>query len=243
MPRRHVPLKKANAFSCASNTISWLSRGRLGRTTCGCGRGEPGNARLRRRTSDHDDLVAPVELVGLARCEHQWHEGLRGALAGPPLPASCVTAHGIIAAEITALAQPFVETQERQPLPLRFGRILLQQPLQRRDMGPELRHRLLAMIVAPLRRIGLLLRSNDVTYRVASQPILTRDRPDWLLLHEECSANLPFCVHCNHPREALDATRALQGHLRHSGDGSNLDADQPRNGVKIPRRSTECSSR
>ena len=50
---------------------------RCARTSCGCGRGGHARPSDRRHAVQHDDLMAPIELVGLARRERQRHIGVR----------------------------------------------------------------------------------------------------------------------------------------------------------------------
>ena len=50
-----------------------------------------------RHAIDQHDLVAPIELVRLARLESQRHEGCRGCLALTPTPFSGIAPDGIVA--------------------------------------------------------------------------------------------------------------------------------------------------
>jgi hypothetical protein len=52
------------------------------------------------RAVDQDDLVAPIELIGLARRKGERHVGIRRGGGALTVPAPRVTAHGIVAALI-----------------------------------------------------------------------------------------------------------------------------------------------
>lgn len=87
----------------------------------GMAQADMGDLHLHRRAVDQHDLVAPVELVGLAGVEAQRYEGRcrqRGLLA---LPASSIAAHRIVAALVAEPAQRLEDPDQRQPLTRRTG--------------------------------------------------------------------------------------------------------------------------
>jgi Transposase DDE domain group 1 len=91
----------------------------------------------RRHALEHDDLVAPVELVGLAGREAQRHEGRRRrALLAPP--SGRVTPHRVVAAGIAETAQPLEQPHQRQPFPARPCRVRCQKPFQLLPPRPHL---------------------------------------------------------------------------------------------------------
>ena len=178
--------------------------------------------RHRRHAADDHALVAPVELVGLARLEGERDIGFCCPPALPLGPDPGIAAHIVVAALV-----PFEPKLVEQPLvgqtlalgPLRVGR---QHRLECRDVGPELRHWLLTPLVAPLR---LHLRPNDRADRVPRQPELAGNRLDLLLVDEMRAPDLRNRVHRDHPpRPRADART---GRHVHRNDG----------GVKIARRS------
>ena len=144
MPRVQAPLKKANARSWASNTISWRLA-RIGPHERHPAVAEPDMRDLhgRRHAVDHDDLVAPVELVGLARREAQRHD------RPPPSPAFSrrrqvgrIAPHRVVAALVAEAAQLLEHPDQRQPLAPRPRRVRRQQPVQLAPPRPDLRLRL-----------------------------------------------------------------------------------------------------
>src|SRR5580693_5940835 len=77
-----------------------------------------------RDAAHHNDLVAPIELVGFARRERQWNEGGRG-LAGVLLaPGPCVTAHGVVATLVAQRPQFFEQPDQGQTLSRRIRPIV-----------------------------------------------------------------------------------------------------------------------
>ena len=79
----------------------------------------------------HDDLMAPVELVGFARREAQRHEGgRRHWLACSRLQRLRVAPHGVIAALVAEIAQLLENPDQRQPLARRLVRVPRQQPIE-----------------------------------------------------------------------------------------------------------------
>ena len=96
-----------------------------------------GDLHRRRHAVQHDDLMAPVELVGLARRESQRNEGPRRR-ARMPLPPTCrITANRGVAA-VKAKPLQFLEyANQRQTLARRLLHIGLQQSLEPLPPGPS----------------------------------------------------------------------------------------------------------
>ena len=147
-----------------------------------------------RRTLEHYDLVAPVELVGFARCKPQWHEraGDRGTI---PLPTTRITADRIVAASIAAFAQGLENPDQRQPLPQRPRFIGVQQLVQFLLAGADPRQGLFLAAIAKLRRP----RTHNLADHLPRYPQLTADLPDRLPLTQIRAPDLRYRLHCQHP--------------------------------------------
>jgi len=186
-----------------------------------------------RHAVDQHDLVAPVELVCLARLEAQRHEGGCRRLARSTLPAGCVPTDRIVAAVVAERSQLLEDPGERQAFAHRPRRIGRQQALEIVPPRPDLRLRLHPALVLELRRA----RPDDLPHRVPRDVQLPADLLDRLAADEELPANPGDRVHALHPPPTHPDHRTgrLAGaHQR----GSILDADPPAQGVNIPRRST-----
>jgi hypothetical protein len=64
-----------------------------------------GDLHGRRHSAHHHDLVAPIELVGLARCKNERHVGLRQHGAALLPPSDCVAPNRGVAPAVTEAAQ------------------------------------------------------------------------------------------------------------------------------------------
>lgn len=107
--------------------------------------------------------MTPVELVGLARCKTQRNVGLGHGAAAIRRPALSMPPPRTVAAVITEAAKLLENTDQRQPLPLRLGRIRRQQPVQRLTPGSHAGIGLVLALVAELR----LLRTQDLAHHLA----------------------------------------------------------------------------
>ena len=81
----------------------------------------------RRHPVHHDDLVAPVELIGLARREGQRHIGVRRLARVLLAPGPGVTANRVVTALVAERQQLLENPNERQPLARRLAVILQKQ--------------------------------------------------------------------------------------------------------------------
>jgi hypothetical protein len=81
----------------------------------------------RRHAVQHDDLVAPIKLVGLARRKSQRHISIRRRTRALLAPGNRIAANGGITSLVTEAAQVLVQSDERQPLTGRLALVLLQQ--------------------------------------------------------------------------------------------------------------------
>ena len=84
----------------------------------------------RRHAGDHHDVVAPVELVGLARRKRQRHEGRGARRRMVPGPRPRVTPDRVVAALVALCPQLLEHPDQGQPLACRHGRIGAQHPLE-----------------------------------------------------------------------------------------------------------------
>jgi hypothetical protein len=91
-----------------------------------------------RHSAQQDDLVAPVELIGLPRRKAQRHIGCRRPMSALLGPAPDVAAHRIVATLIAAPAQFLEDPDQRQLLAGRLGRIIRQQPVELVRPAPQL---------------------------------------------------------------------------------------------------------
>src|SRR6267142_2385863 len=125
----------------------------------------------RRHPVQHDDLVAPVELVGFARRKAQWYIGLhrRGPARRPPNPG--VAANRVIAALIAKPAQLLEDTNQRQPLARRLLLVRQQQSVELVPPRVNSRQWLPAAFIAKLRRF----RADHLAHDSARQAKLAAD--------------------------------------------------------------------
>ncbi len=105
-----------------------------------------GNAR------HQNDLVAPIELIGLARRIAERHIGL--GRRSPPLlrPSLGEPAHGIVTALIAQLPKLLEDPDQRQPFPRRLARIGRQELFKLALPRPDMRRRLGCCRVRPTSR-------------------------------------------------------------------------------------------
>src|SRR5262249_15302825 len=174
---------------------------------------------LRRHPGDDDNLVAPVELVGLTRRKDQRYVGYRRALALALRPRPPEASHRIVAPRVATQAELSKNPLVGQALALGLPRILAEHLLQCRHVGPQPRPRLLPAHVAAL---GLLLGANNLPHRVACKLEITRNRFDLPLLNEVRPTNLRDRIHSHHP--PLDPWREsrTRGRIYHPGGGVKI---------------------
>ncbi|SDK09061.1 hypothetical protein SAMN05428953_111147 [Mesorhizobium muleiense] len=185
-----------------------------------------------RHAVEQDDLVTPVELVGLARCKTQRNVGLGHGAAAFRRPALSMPPPRTVAAVIAEAAKLLENTDQRQPLPLRLGRIRRQQPVQRLTPSSHAGIGLVLALVAELR----LLRTQDLAHHLARDLQLTADRFDRLPLDQRQPTYLCNRLQNQHPKH-----KRLRSNRRHLDDpivkGSRLDENHPLNRVLIHEKS------
>src|SRR5260370_27797786 len=139
-----------------------------------------------RRAVDQHDLVAPVELISLARREAQGHKGFRRHRAALGAPSLCIAPDRIIAALVAEPAQLLEDPNQRQPLTRRFVLLRQQQPIKLIAPWINPRQWLPAALVAKLGR----LRPDHLAHDLPRHPKLAADRLDRLLLNEKRATDL-----------------------------------------------------
>ena len=148
----------------------------------------------RRHAVQHDDLVAPVELVGLARREGQRRMGVRRRARALLAPRDHIAANRGVAAGITGGDKLLVNPNERQSLPRRSALVLFQErfkPLSPRT-NPRLRPP--RSLVMELGRI----RADDLPHDLARNPQLSADLLDRLAKGKVRPAYLGDRLHNQH---------------------------------------------
>jgi hypothetical protein len=155
------------------------------------------------RAADQHNLVAPVELVGLARREAQRHIGPRRRrdLVAPPRPS--ISPHRVVAALVTRPAQRLEHPDQRQPLAAGPRLVGHEQLVQLIAPGAQARHRLLLPLVMEHRR----LRPKNLADDFARHSQLTADRLDRLALDQIGTADPRDRLHHQHPKQAPAQTR------------------------------------
>ncbi len=107
-----------------------------------------------RKAVHQDDLVAPVELVGLARCEGERHVGVDLGRRRLQCPDPRIATNGVVAAFVTPAAKLLEQPNQRQPLSRRRRRVRREQPVQLALPRSELRQRLALPTVGEGRLAG-----------------------------------------------------------------------------------------
>ncbi len=144
---------------------------------------------------DQHDLVAPVELVGLARIEAQRHERRRPSRAAFAPPGRGVSPDSVIAAIVAHTAEVLEDPQQRHPLAEAARSIRGEEPLELLAPGPELRMRLNAALVLERGLLG----PQNLPHNLPRQLQLTADLLDRLPLNEMRPADLGDRLHNQHP--------------------------------------------
>ena len=175
----------------------------------------------RRHPVHHNDLVAPVELIGLARRERQRHKGIRRRACIRLRPASRITADGVIAAVVSERPQLLENPDQGQPLSRRRFDVRRQQPIELLLPSSEFRARLHLTLVRKRR----LVRAQDLTNRIAGQPQVACDLLDRLAVNEVLAPYPTDRLHNQHPPPPASC-QSRQTNKSKIG-GSILDADHP----------------
>ena len=189
----------------------------------------------RRHPVHHNDLVAPVELIGLARRERQRHKGICRRARIRLCPASRITADGVIAAVVSERPQLLENPDQGQSLSRRRFDVRRQQPIELLLPSSEFRARLHLTLIRKRR----LVRSQDLTNRVAGQPQVACDLLDRLAVNEVLTPYPTDRLHNQHPPPPASC-QSRQTNKSKIG-GSILDADPLPQGVTFPRRITLVS--
>ena len=165
-----------------------------------------------RRTRQARELVAPVELVGLARVEAQRHIGLRRRQQPAPAPpGSRVAAHRVVAALVTLGRKVLVDPQQRQTQPARRPLIGLQTALKLLHPRPKLRHRLDRALVRVRGRIA----PHNLAYRILRNPQIPGQLLDRNALHQMIPTDPRYRLHNKHlPHPVRPTTGHVHGHIQ-----------------------------
>src|SRR6516164_3195615 len=186
-----------------------------------------------RRAVQHDDFVAPIELVGLTRRKSERHIGLRQRRTAFLAPAYRITANRIVAPVITQTAQLFEKPNKRQPLAGWLIFVLQQQAIQPIPPWPDFGKRLRRAFVMKLARI----RADDLPHDLARHAQVPADLLDRFLLYEKRPANLGDRFHNQHSNLGLPKSRRPLWTL---SLGVPIGCKSPQSGVLIPCKFTGC---
>ena len=205
MPRRQTPPKKRKARSCASrghargahDEYHLLALAGKDLDQIHPAVAQPHVRRLHpgRRTRQTRVLVAPVELVGLARIEDQRHKGLRRQQQPPPAPPGPgIAANRVIAALVARRHKVLMDLQQGQAVPALLLLVGLQLTLELFHPRPKLRHRLDLARVAVRGRIA----PHHLAYRVLGNPQIPGELLDRNALHQMIPTDLRDRFHNQH---------------------------------------------
>ena len=160
-----------------------------------------------RLAGDLHVLVAPVELVGLARSEQQWDErwcAIASVLAPRLRPAPGVATDRIVRSLETLAAEKVVDPRHPQPIAAVTRLVLRKQRVEPFLKRPNPRQRLNRTVVAK----RTLRRAYRLAHDLARQPQIPRNLPDRLAAG--MLAPDPYnCLHHQHPDLATWKTRPL----------------------------------
>ena len=173
---------------------------------------------LHRHAVQRDDLMVPVELVGLARREGQRHECAPRRTRMRFAPAPRISPDGVASASVAERPQLLENPDHRHPLARRRFSVRRQQPIDVSRPSTQLRP---GLDLSPIgkRHLG---RSQDLAHRVTRQLQLARDLPDRLALNEMLASNPTDRPHNQLPPPPL---RAKAGRRATANQGSILDTD------------------
>ena len=159
-----------------------------------------GNLDRHRQPTELDQLVRPVELVGVARRKHERHERRAAGATLLAPPAAGKAAHRVVAARVALPPQEIEQPLQRQPLPPRPRRVLRQHRFQPADERPQLRMRLLPTLVGELGRS----RPDHLAHHLPRHPQVARDRLDALAPAEMLPPDPCNRLHHQHPPSPTD---------------------------------------
>ena len=153
----------------------------------------------RRHPVHHDNLVAPIKLVSLARRERERHIGVRRRARALFSPSDCIATNGGIAAFVPEVAQVLVYPDERQPFSGRLALVFLKQRFKPLSPGTNPRLRLPRSFVMELGRV----RADDLPHDLARDPQLSADLLYRLAQREIGAAYLRNRLHNQHSNPGL----------------------------------------
>ena len=100
---------------------------------------------------DQHDLMAPVELISLARCIIERHIGIRRCRSPGLRPSLGIASNGIVAALISKGANLLVNPDQCQPFPRGLALIGLKKPIDMLNPRADLRQRLVFALIDEVR--------------------------------------------------------------------------------------------
>lgn len=137
------------------------------------------NLYRRRHAIEHDDLVAPVKLVNLARRIIERHIGFCRHQAELLRPHPRIAPNRVVTAIVAQIAQVLEYPDQRQPFTLRLGLIGQQHAVGMVPPGTELWLRLTGPLVFELRHFT----AQNLPHNFPRHAQLTEDRLDRFTLH------------------------------------------------------------
>ena len=150
-----------------------------------------------RHAVQHDNLVAPVELVGLTGCVIERHIGFCRNRAALLRPFAGITPDGIVAAFVTLIAQIFIYPDERQLFARWLGNIGEQYSIELVLPRSKLRARLRRALIGE----RCLTAAQNLPYHFTRNAQFPADRFDRLALRQGKPAYLRNCFHNKHPNK------------------------------------------
>src|SRR5215210_2503072 len=172
-----------------------------------------GDLHRHRRAVDQHDLVAPVELVGLARLKGQRHEGIDRRQHPLLAPAPGVAPNRVVAAFVAETAQLLEDADQRQTLARRLALVPGQQPIEIRPPAPQPRQWLDLPLIAERRLAG----PQHLANRVAGDLQVADDLLDRSALDEELAPYPRNRLHDQHPPPTVPAPGTASIASSHGG--------------------------
>ena len=147
---------------------------------------------------DEHDLMAPVELVSLARGKRQRHIGLSRHCSAFLAPALGIAPNRIVAAVIAGTTQLFVNPRQCQPFTAGLRLVRQENRIQLLAPWTDLRQWLVLALIVELCRP----RPDDFANHFPRQAQLTADRLDGFALTKKRSTYLCNRLHNQHSKPA-----------------------------------------
>lgn len=147
---------------------------------------------------DRNDVMSPVELIGLIRIEAQRHTGGRWRFPCLPRPVDRATARSVIAAIVTQIVQLIANPNQRLSLALRLACVGFKPAIKLIFPAINRRAWLNGLVKAALGTAG----SDDLPHCVPGQSKVTANLLDRFAFNEKRTPDLRNCLHDRHPQTA-----------------------------------------